>query len=298
MHTVPFSSPESGLSYRYLTRLELKGNTVEAEFFPNDILVVNSLKCGVNVNSGYNQSDYEIAEGESLTLFYPMGNWKAQLEFSDSKTEVLLLRIDVLKLHRFLTGETNAGYREVMESGYFPGGKGKTAEVLGLPPQARLALRQILEPPVGIASVKAWIRAKITEFFVLLMEGNKQKKTDSKCPFMQHGELFEQMKLFRSELIRSMDDAVISDFAEKSGVSVHALRAGFKKTFGKTVREFCQEVRLDRAMELMQTTDKNVSEVAYEIGYSNPSHFIAAFKKRFGDTPASFSGKKLDIKAV
>ncbi|TVR87626.1 MAG: AraC family transcriptional regulator [Saprospirales bacterium] len=292
----PFSCTERGLGFLHRELAHVGSQSQATNLAPNDILVVNTLKGSLDIEVGYSRASYRLDAGDSLTLFYPMGEWKANYQLGGEETEVLLLRIDVLVLHSFLTGESGAGYREVMKGGYFPGGKGKSAEVITLPPQARLALMQVVTPPVGINSLKAWTRAKVTEFFALALDGKKEKIAESKCPFLQHGELFEHMKTFRAELISTMDENITSEYATKLGISAHALRGGFKRTFGKSVRDFCQEVRLDHAMELLQTTDYNVSEVAYQIGYSNPSHFIAAFKKRFGDTPAVFAAKKLGVK--
>jgi AraC-like DNA-binding protein len=39
---------------------------------------------------------------------------------------------------------------------------------------------------------------------------------------------------------------------------------------------------------LLDSAKLQVNEVAYQIGYNNPSHFIAAFKKKFGVTPKKY----------
>jgi AraC-like DNA-binding protein len=46
-----------------------------------------------------------------------------------------------------------------------------------------------------------------------------------------------------------------------------------------------QITKLDSAMEMLNSGEFLVKEVAFKIGYQNPSHFISAFKKKFGYTP-------------
>ena len=53
---------------------------------------------------------------------------------------------------------------------------------------------------------------------------------------------------------------------------------------------FIQRVRLERAAELLQTGELNVTEVAYQIGYNSPSHFAKVFQEHFGHAPAKLKG--------
>jgi len=48
-------------------------------------------------------------------------------------------------------------------------------------------------------------------------------------------------------------------------------------------------VRLQQAKELLQTTDKTISEVAYDVGFNDPSWFSRAFKEEFGFSPSAIS---------
>ncbi len=51
---------------------------------------------------------------------------------------------------------------------------------------------------------------------------------------------------------------------------------------------FIRDVRLRSAKEMLQKTDKNISEVAYSCGFSNPDWFSKSFKEKFGYTPSDF----------
>ncbi|MEL7251540.1 MAG: ATP-binding protein [Bacteroidota bacterium] len=51
---------------------------------------------------------------------------------------------------------------------------------------------------------------------------------------------------------------------------------------------FVRAVRLKRAAQLLQSTDLNVSEIAYEVGFNDPAYFSRAFKEEFGQSPSEF----------
>ena len=59
-----------------------------------------------------------------------------------------------------------------------------------------------------------------------------------------------------------------------------------KALTGKSTSLFIRSIRLQKAKELLQKTDLNVSEVGYEVGFSNPAYFSRIFHEEFGESPA------------
>ena len=60
-----------------------------------------------------------------------------------------------------------------------------------------------------------------------------------------------------------------------------------------TLANYIRKIRLDKAAELLKTTDKLISEVCYEVGIDSPSYFTRAFKEQFGVSPSEYiSGKR------
>ncbi|WP_196772798.1 helix-turn-helix domain-containing protein [Pseudodesulfovibrio alkaliphilus] len=59
----------------------------------------------------------------------------------------------------------------------------------------------------------------------------------------------------------------------------------FKHLYSTTIAKYIQQCKLKHAYTLLHSRKMNVSECAFEIGYSNVSHFILAFKKQYGITP-------------
>ena len=58
-----------------------------------------------------------------------------------------------------------------------------------------------------------------------------------------------------------------------------------KSLTGSTPVELLRTARLKRAYQLLLTTDKSVSEVAYQVGFTAPSYFTKCFKDEYGKLP-------------
>jgi AraC-like DNA-binding protein len=61
----------------------------------------------------------------------------------------------------------------------------------------------------------------------------------------------------------------------------------FRKTYGITPVAYRIQLRLRRARELLVSTQMNVSQIAYEVGYTDPLYFSKAFRKEFGIPPSN-----------
>jgi len=77
----------------------------------------------------------------------------------------------------------------------------------------------------------------------------------------------------------------INGLCEKSGLSAAKLQQGFHFLHNTTVGEFIRETRLKKAVKLLQTTDMNISEVVYSIGFTSRSYFCKIFKAKYSCNP-------------
>ncbi len=77
----------------------------------------------------------------------------------------------------------------------------------------------------------------------------------------------------------------VADYAYLTGRSESTFRREFKIKFGTTPRQWIIQKRLEKANSLLQTTSKDVTQVAVDVGYENVSHFISEYKKQYGYTP-------------
>ncbi|NND76623.1 MAG: helix-turn-helix transcriptional regulator [Flavobacteriales bacterium] len=68
----------------------------------------------------------------------------------------------------------------------------------------------------------------------------------------------------------------------------NVLSEGFKHVYGLSIYKYYLDYKMEKAIALLGSGKKLVKEVAFELGYQSPSHFIAAFKKKYGMTPKKY----------
>lgn len=93
-----------------------------------------------------------------------------------------------------------------------------------------------------------------------------------------------------TDLVESqLDEAVpLETMAAETGLSVFHFSRCFKATSGLTPHQFVLNRRLDRAKTLLIDSQKTVAEIAEAAGFATASHFVQAFKRRWGATPGQF----------
>ena len=77
----------------------------------------------------------------------------------------------------------------------------------------------------------------------------------------------------------------IDDYALLTGRSKSTFMREFKQLYATTPNQWLIEKRLSKGHEMLINTNINVTDIAFEVGYENVSHFIKAYKKRYKITP-------------
>lgn len=77
----------------------------------------------------------------------------------------------------------------------------------------------------------------------------------------------------------------LSVFAKEYNMSLSSLKRHFKKVHGKPIYEYYLEQKMMLARNIIQDSRRSVAEVAYELGYEDPSSLIKSFKKVYGVPP-------------
>lgn len=97
------------------------------------------------------------------------------------------------------------------------------------------------------------------------------------------------LRVARSMMDNPADVRDLNEWAREAGASARTLSRLFTAQTGMTFREWRQQRRLLRALELL-ASGRNVTTVAAELGYDNTSAFIAMFRRCLGTTPARYLG--------
>ena len=98
--------------------------------------------------------------------------------------------------------------------------------------------------------------------------------------------------------IYAIRDKIIADLttppnipalAQYSGMSVSKMERLFKQIFGNTIYNYHQKLRISEAAYLIENGSLSVSEVGYQLGFTNLSHFARLFERQMGITPKKYS---------
>jgi AraC-like DNA-binding protein len=87
----------------------------------------------------------------------------------------------------------------------------------------------------------------------------------------------------------------ISEFAQISSRSLSSFKKEFYECFQTTPGRWLTEKRLQHAKMLLNTSNLAVSEIAFNSGFENVSHFSRIFKEKHGCSPLQFKKKPIEI---
>ena len=80
--------------------------------------------------------------------------------------------------------------------------------------------------------------------------------------------------------------------ADKLGYSTVYMTSLFKKTMGESFMQYLLDYRIEKAKELLVTTDKKIEQVASEVGFGTYNNFARAFRKKTGVSPREYRKNK------
>ena len=83
----------------------------------------------------------------------------------------------------------------------------------------------------------------------------------------------------------------INQLAREFGVNENLLKAKFKKLFNCTIQQYFIAEKMEKSKELLKVTQLPIYEIAEEIGYKNATHFSAAFKRYYQESPKKYRNK-------
>jgi AraC-like DNA-binding protein len=105
--------------------------------------------------------------------------------------------------------------------------------------------------------------------------------------------IYEADLVFKSEIEKRYTEfSTVTQMATYFKMSENSFRKKFQNIFATTPKQWLNQKRLQRAKILLETTDKNVSEVAREVMFNDLSWFTQSFKKHFGISPKECKNNK------
>ena len=112
----------------------------------------------------------------------------------------------------------------------------------------------------------------------------------------ENEELLERYHRITKYIFNNYNDNItLQDIAKKEFLSTHYLSHGIKDSTGYSFTDLLNLTRVDEALKILLDTDKNISEISEEVGFSHTRYFNKHFKIRFKCTPSQYRKKfKID----
>ena len=232
----------------------------------------------------FNTGDYsfDVLDNRSILLYNPQRTLPINLEIQPKTTLVSLL-ISIEKFHSLFS----------KESGYIPflsneNSNRKFYDDTEIKPTVSIVLHQIINSNINSSIRELYVKGKIYE--LLSLHFQKEENTDSEyCPFLVDEQNVLKIRKAKDIIISRMSEPPsLQELANEIGLNLKKLKEGFKQIYGDTVYSFLFDYKMEQARKLLESNQYNVNEVGLQVGYSTASHFIAAFKKKFGTTPKKY----------
>jgi len=132
----------------------------------------------------------------------------------------------------------------------------------------------------------------------LLINRERIKEKFIKDEIIPSDNFNELDKKFIDQVIKIAEDNIsnsdysVEDMERELGISHAGLYRKFRVIFDNTPLEFIQHYRLKKSLELLQSGNYYVNEVAYMVGFSDPKYFSNVFKKYYGKNASDFLKEK------
>lgn len=157
-----------------------------------------------------------------------------------------------------------------------------------LEPMMSVVLNQMVQLSVHESMHNLYLRAKVFELMSLYFNRSKEMDVEQ-CPFLVDDKNIKKIRLAKEIIIsRMIEPPSLTDLASEVEISLKKLKEGFKQVYGASVFVFLLDYKMQVSKTLLSSGNYNVNEVALKVGYSTATHFINAFKKKFGTTPKKY----------
>ena len=232
----------------------------------------------------FNQGNYSlgISEDTSLLLYNPQRDLPIQLDLQPHSWLISLL-ISIKTFHSLFSTDTDYVTflsEENKDKKYYEDGK--------ITPSMAVVLNQLINANFNVSVKHLYAKGKAYELLSLFFNMSEDANIEQ-CPFLVDEVNIAKLKKAKDIITSNFaEPPTLKELSEAIGLSLKKLKEGFKQIYGDTVYGFLFDYKMEHARRLLESGDYNVNEVGLKVGYSTSSHFIAAFKKKFGTTPKRY----------
>lgn len=237
----------------------------------------------------FNNGSYtlDLNEEKSLLFYNPDKELPLHMDI-EPKSWIISILISIKKFHGLFTSQ--ADYIPFLSQ------ENRDRKYYGeenITPSMAIVLNQMFHYNLNPTIKNLYYKGKGYELLSLFFNKNEDPDMEQ-CPFLVDEENVKKLKKAKEIIITNMaEPPSLEELADQVGLNLKKLKTGFKQIYGDTVYGFLFDYKMEYARNLLDSGSYNVNEVGLRIGYSTASHFIAAFKKKFGTTPKKYLLEKV-----
>ncbi|WP_372754857.1 helix-turn-helix transcriptional regulator [Mariniflexile sp.] len=232
----------------------------------------------------FNEGRYllNILEENSLLLYNPQRDLPINLQVNPNSWMVSVL-ISIKKFHGLFSQE--ADYISFLnednkDKKYYKDGN--------ITPSMAIVLNQLLNYNLNHSIKDLYFKGKAYELLSLYFNRSEDANIEQ-CPFLVDETNVIKIRKAKDIIVNRMaEPPSLQELADEIGLPLKKLKEGFKQIYGDSVFSFLFDYKMEVARKLLESGENNVNEVGLRVGYSTASHFIAAFKKKYGTTPKKY----------
>lgn len=232
----------------------------------------------------FNNGNYtlDLKEEKALLFYNPQKELPLHVEIAP-KSWLITILISIRKFHGLFTADAEHIpflSQENKDKKYY--------NESDISPSMAIVLNQMFHYHLNPSIKNLYYKGKGYELLSLFFNRNEDPNAEQ-CPFLIDEENVLKIKKAKEIIIANMaEPPSLEELSNQVGLNLKKLKMGFKQIYGDTVYGFLFDYKMDYARQLLDSGSYNVNEVGLKIGYSTGSHFIAAFKKKFGTTPKKY----------
>lgn len=237
-----------------------------------------------SITFNYNKGAYNLKldEGKFLTLYNPEKHLTIDASVAKN-SKVISVLIPIVEFHKLFSSSSSDipffENKSLNQKHY--------SENL-ISNSILIVLNQIIKNDMDNSTRSLLYKAKIYELFSLIFKKTKEIDLDQ-CPFLNNDENLKKIAKAKDVILKDIKNPPsLIELSKTIDLSLKNLKKGFKEIYGKPVYKYLFDFKMERAKQLLSNGNLNVNEVSYDLGYSSSSHFIAAFKKKYGITPRTY----------
>jgi AraC-like DNA-binding protein len=154
-----------------------------------------------------------------------------------------------------------------------------------LAPSMIQIVNSLLNCPYKNGAAAFFIEAKVIELLLMVLQDCSEENPLGVTRLSNYD--IEMLHMMKDHVAKEFENPLtLKELSKKFTINEFKLKKGFKYLFGTTVYDYMNNIRMDKAQQLVLETNLSINEIADLSGFEERAAFDKAFKKHFGYTAA------------